>query len=138
MSLTSNRSTVELADDGRIMVLPVAAGKNIFEGAMVAINATGYAVPASAAINLKVAGRAETAADNRTGADGETFVNIKRSVFIWENDSVAANKVTSAHLLAPCYIKDDCTVTAESTGTSPAGKVIAVYDDGTVAVELGI
>jgi hypothetical protein len=51
-------------------------------------------------------------------------------VFVWDNDG----SVTAAHILKDCYIVDDCTVTATSTGSSKAGKVIAVSDDG-VAVE---
>ena len=63
-------------------------------------------------------------------ADGDITVKVARGVFVWDNDG----SVTAAHVLKDCYIVDDCTVTATSTGSSKAGKVIAVSDDG-VAVE---
>ena len=43
---------------------------------------------------------------------------------------------TTAHVLKPCYIADDQTVTATATGASVAGLVIRV-DDAGVAVEIG-
>ncbi len=59
-----------------------------------------------------------------------------RGVFVFENTSTTANKITAAHVLKPCYIEDDQTVTALATGTSAAGLVVRVDDDG-VAVEIG-
>ena len=41
------------------IVLPVAAGQEILPGTMVALNADGYAVPASKAENLIIAGVAQ-------------------------------------------------------------------------------
>ena len=42
--------------DPKTLVLPVAAGAAITEATMVALGADGYAVPASKAANLTVAG----------------------------------------------------------------------------------
>ncbi len=134
MSLTQGRNTVELSENATVLYLPVAAASVIYEGAMVAINATGFAVPATQEENLVVCGMAITMADNLVGTDGAAYVNVKRGVFIWDNDSVTANQVTQAHLMKDCYIKDDCTVTSLATASSIAGKVIAITEDG-IAVE---
>lgn len=132
MALGNERNTVELAENGKYLVLPVAAGKKIYAGAMVAINASGDALPAEKAEGLKTVGRAETSADNSSGSEGDSIVNVKRGVFLWENDTASA--VGVANLFGPCYIKDDCTVSTVSAGSSPAGKVIAILD-GCIAVE---
>lgn len=134
MTLTQGRNTIEI-DEGNILVLPLAADTKIFDGALVAVTAEGYAVPGEKNANLKAAGRAETFADNTGGESGAVTVEVKRGVFIWDNDGAEANKVTQAHILSECYILDDGTVTSVSEGTSVCGKVIAVLDDG-VAVEI--
>ena len=113
MALERGRKTPEVAEGGRFLVLPVAAGVKIYEGSLVVIGADGYAKAAAKGTSLTAAGRAERFADNTGGADGDITVKVARGVFVWDND---------------------CTVTATSTGSSKAGKVIAVSDDG-VAVE---
>ena len=57
-------------------------------------------------------------------------------MFVYANTGTAANKVGAGHVLKPCYIQDDQTVTALATGASVAGLVIRVDDNG-VAVEIG-
>lgn len=130
MSLTEGRNTTEVANDGKTLVLPVAAGKKIFEGSLVVIDADGMAQPATKAENLKAVGRCETYVDNSDGNDGDVTVVVRRGVFIWDND--ADNSVTAAHVLGDAYILDDCTVTSASTGSSKAGKVLGVTDDGVI------
>ena len=61
---------------------------------------------------------------------------MKRGVFVFDNTSTAANKITAADVLGPCYMEDDHTVTQLATGASVAGLVVRVDDDG-VAVEMG-
>ena len=118
MALERGRKTPEVAEGGRFLVLPVAAGVKIYEGSLVVIGADGYAKAAAKGTGLT------------GGTDGDITVRVARGVFVWDNDG----SVTAAHILKDCYIVDDCTVTATSTGSSKAGKVIAVSDDG-VAVE---
>ena len=43
MALERGRKTPEVAEGGRFLVLPVAAGVKIYEGSLVAIGADGYA-----------------------------------------------------------------------------------------------
>ena len=100
-----------------------------------AIDANGYAVPGKKATGLKAAGRAEETVENK-GGDGEAVIRVARGVFVFDNTATAANKITAAHVLKPCYMEDDHTVTALATGASVAGTVIRVDDEG-VAVECG-
>lgn len=133
-ALTAGRNTPELAEGGKIIVLPVAAGAVIFDGSLVVLDASGNAKAAVKAEGLTAAGRAEEYVDNTGGAAGAKTIKVKRGVFVWDNTTVAANKIKNEHVLKDCYIVDDCTVSALATGSSRAGKVIAVTDDG-IAVE---
>lgn len=121
--LTRGRNTTEFAD-GRTLVLPVKGGAKIFDGALVAVDATGMAVPGSKSDKLIAAGRAEEFVDNTAGADGEVTIRVRRGVFKWNNAATGA--VTAKDVLGKCYIADDETVTSTATGASVAGKVIGL------------
>ena len=131
-ALTEGRNTI-MVPGGTTMVLPVAANVTIYDGALVVINATGYAEPAKKAESLKAVGRAECLSNNKGGAAGDIYVTARRGVFSWDND--ATNPVDITHVLGSCYIVDDHTVTSLATGSSVAGKVLGIEDDGSVLVE---
>lgn len=132
-ALSNIRDTNEVG--GRYLSLPVKGKTTIYQGSLVAVDANGYAIPAKKAEGLTAAGRAEETIINQ-GGDGETVIRVCRGVFVFANTATAANKVGTAHILRPCYMEDDQTVTALSTGASVAGQVIRVDDEG-VAVEVG-
>lgn len=134
-ALTDVRDTSELMQDAKFLSLPVKGKTTIYQGSIVALDADGYAVPGKKATGLTAAGRAEETVEN-TGEDGEQSIRVARGVFIFDNTATAANKITQAHLLKPCYIEDDQTVTALATGASTAGIVIRIDENG-VAVEIG-
>ena len=129
------RDTNEIANGARTLVLPVKGGTIIYQGAQVAIDVNGYAIPGKKAVNITAAGRAEETVDNTGGVDGTVTIKVSRGVFVWDNTATTANKITEAHLLKPCYIEDDQTVTALATGASVAGIVVRVDENG-VAVEV--
>ncbi|WP_312938875.1 hypothetical protein [Oscillibacter sp.] len=135
-ALTAERDTVEISNGARTLVLPVKGDTTIYQGSIVALNADGLAVPGATAADLTAAGRAEETVQN-TGGDGAASVKVCRGVFVFSNTATAENKVDASHVLKDCYIEDDQTVTALSTGASVAGRVIRVDDEG-VAVELGL
>lgn len=135
-ALTTARDTTEILNGSRQLVLPVKGKTTIYQGALVALDADGFAVPGKKSEGLTAAGRAEETVEN-AGGDGDLVIRVTRGVFVYANTSTAANKVGAAHVLKPCYIQDDQTVTALATGASVAGLVVRV--DGTgVAVEIGI
>lgn len=130
MALISGRNTVETL--GTNIVLPVKAGVVIYEGALVAIDG-GYAIPAKKATGLIAAGRAEKHADNSSGENGAIMVHVKRGIFKYDNNS--ENPIGVEHVFKDCYMLDDETVTALSTGASKAGKVLSL-DGDEVIVEI--
>lgn len=135
-ALTAPRDTNEIANGARAIVLPVKGATTIYQGSIVALDDKGFAVPGKKAANLKAAGRAEETVENK-GGDGELVIRVTRGVFVFENTATAANKLTAADVLGPCYIEDDQTVTKLATGASVAGLVIRVDAEG-VAVEMGL
>lgn len=126
MAATQARNTSQVS--GTFYALPVKAGVKIFAGTLVAIDATGHAIPAKTAADLTAAGRAEDTVDNATGADGDTVITAERGAFQWDND--ASSPVTQADVGKECYMLDDETVTANATGTSVAGRVLQVNSNG--------
>ena len=134
-ALTKERDTTEIMQDAKFLYLPVKGGTTIYQGALVALDANGYAIPGKKATGLTAAGRAEETVENK-GADGEAFIRVARGVFVFNNTATTSNKIGTAHVLKPCYIEDDQTVTALATGASAAGLVVRVDEDG-VAVEIG-
>jgi hypothetical protein len=149
-ALTSSRNTPEMADGGRIRVLNVEANTTIFLGSMVAINAAGNAIPASATTTTanaeKVIGRAEYVVNgvsaqnavNNPGAAGAIQIAARKGVFMYSQDS----SVTAAAVGGPCFALDDNTVTAtdRASGASVqqyavAGQVVAIDASGEVWVD---
>lgn len=127
-ALTQDRNTP--VRDGSVLSAPVAGTKNIYAGALVARDASGYATPGATATTLVGLGRAESNVDNTAGSDGDVVVAVRKGVFRFANDGT--DTVTRAHIGGNCYIVDDQTV-ASTDGTSTrsvAGKVFDVDPDG--------
>lgn len=121
MDRTGNERT-----GNRLINIPVKGGEELGEATMAAIDADGYAVAATASEGLLVAGCVQKYCDNRNGADGEQSVSVKRGAFVWENDGT----IKETDILKPCYVKDGQTVTITADGSSAAGIILAVEDDG--------
>lgn len=109
-----------------LLNIPVKAGQTLTECTIAVINVEGYAETATKAVGKIVAGCVQRFCDNATGADGAATVEVKRGTFVWENDGTIKN----TDLLKPCYIKDDVTVSLTAEGSSYAGIILAVEDDG--------
>jgi hypothetical protein len=139
-----------MADGGRIRVLAVEANTTIYLGGIVAVNANGNAVPASATTTttnaLKVIGRAEYVvggipgqnAANNPGAAGAIQIAVRKGVFMYAQDS----SLTAASVGSSCFAIDDNTVTANDRagGASvqqyaAAGEVVAIDPSGEVWVD---
>ena len=149
-ALSNSRNTPEMADGGRMRVYPVEANTNIYHGGMVALNAAGNAVPASATTTvanaLRVVGRAEYVkngipgqnAINNPGAAGAISITARKGVFLYATDG----SVGAAQLGLNCFALDDNTVTAlgRASGASvqqyaAAGQVVAIDPSGQVWVD---
>lgn len=110
----------------RLINIPVKGGVELTEATMAAINADGYAVEATASAGLLIAGCVQRYCDNRNGADGEQTVSVKRGTFVWDNDGT----ISETDILKKCYIRDEKTVTITADGSSVAGIILSVEDDG--------
>lgn len=117
---------------------PVAASTKIWGGSIVVVDtATGYAKPGAHATGLVVVGKAAETADNSAGSAGAISVAVKPSGsgtdFLCDNDT-GGSPVTAAMIEQNCYLLDDHTVTAASSGASVAGVVKGLDASGKVWV----
>ncbi|HUY28609.1 MAG TPA: hypothetical protein VMV27_14460 [Candidatus Binataceae bacterium] len=148
--LTSSRNTPELSDGGRMRVFGVEANTNVYLGGMLALDASGNAVPASAttttANTLRIVGRAEKVVNgipgenaiNNPGAAGAISITARKGVFLYDQDS----SISAAALGSVCFALDDHTVTAADRATGSAvqqyavaGQVVALDPSGQVWVD---
>jgi hypothetical protein len=129
MALTAERDTKQ--KEGVFRVLPVAASTKIYQGALVAVNASSLAVPGATATTLKAAGRAEETVDNSAGSAGDKKISVRRGVFQYAN-SADADLIALKDIGANCYIVDDQTValTNGSNSRSIAGTIHDVDANG--------
>lgn len=128
-ALAADRITPSKANSGdRAYSLKVAASTTIYRGALVAVNASGYAVPAAATAGLRVIGVAQSKVDNSTGSNGDKSVQVQDGIHFFKNDSDA---VAQADVGRHCYVQDDQTVQDENGGAPiVAGIVTAVETTG--------
>ncbi len=118
VALTTPRNTP--AREGDLREPPVKAASKIFQGGMVQIDATGFAVKASATIANVTIGRAEATADNTTGANAEIAVKARRGIFRYAN-SAAGDLIARTEIGKTVFVVDDQTVAkTDATGTRPA------------------
>ena len=139
-----------MADGGRMRVYPLEANTNIYLGGMVALNAAGNAVPASATTTvanaLRVVGRAEYVksgipgqnAINNPGSAGAISITARKGASLYASDG----SVGAAQLGLNCFALDDNTVTAldRASGATVqqyavAGQVVAIDPSGQVWVD---
>jgi hypothetical protein len=128
-ALTTDRNTVSRSGD--MLHMEVAAGKIIYQGSLVAVDAGGYATPGATATTIRGIGRAEGYSDNSGGSNGDKIVSVSKGIFAYENSS-SADEITKAEIGKDCYIVDDQSVAkTDGTGTrSVAGKVFDVNSHG--------
>lgn len=134
-ALTEPRSTPKR--NGDRVRRAVVAGAKIYQGALVALNAAGYATPGATATTLVADGLALETVDNTDGASGAVGVELEKGTYRFAN-SAAADAITAAEIGDDCYIVDDQTVakTSGSNTRSIAGKIVDVDAQG-VWVRIG-
>lgn len=126
-ALTADRNTPRR--DGVQVADPLAAGVVIYTGSMYALDATGAAMPATAAGNA-----VRAVADGRASvAAGDTVVEGRKGYYRFANSPGAA-ELTRADIGKPAFVADDQTVS--KTGTAVAGLVLDI-DNGEVWVDVG-
>lgn len=116
-ALTQNRNTPNRTPGSHVD--PVASGAQIYSGALVVLNSSNHAEPATKATGLRVRGVAQHPCNNLGGPDAAGSVTTRIGSHLLAN----AGDITRAHIGSTAYIADDQTVTADSTGSSAAGRI---------------
>lgn len=119
--LSADRDTP--AREGCDVGHPVKGATKIYAGALVCLDANGWAVPGATATTLKAVGRSNAQVDN-SGGDGDLIVPVKRGVFRFKNSG--ADPIDRTHIGGTAYVVDDETVAATNgvNTRSAAGKII--------------
>lgn len=92
---------------GRVMTFPVDGGSVIYKGAIVAVNAAGFAIPAADAAGIAVVGVAAEKRDATGLADGVLKINVDCDCEF----KFVASSITQAMVgLVPMTVVDDNTV----------------------------
>jgi len=114
------------------MTLPVKASTIIYEGATVATDSSGYAVPASEATGLKCWGVAEETVDNSAGSNGTLFIKVRCGVFS-RDVGTSGDAFAQADIGKTAYAMDDHTMgkTSNTGARSPAGIFMGYDTDNT-------
>lgn len=137
---TVSRDTVQLASDGNYN-LELAAATKINAGTLVATNAAGYAVSASASSALKIWGRAEKTVDNLLGAAGALTIEVKPGRFYFTCSGASR---ASRGSMAYVVFDNEVSLTDGSGSRPPAGKIVDYDGDSKsptyqqVAVDIGM
>ncbi|WP_439532037.1 hypothetical protein [Polymorphobacter sp.] len=128
-ALSTKRDTPERA--GTDFSFGVAAAAVIHQGALVCLNASGFAVPGSVATTLIAVGRAEESVTG-TATAGEAKVRVTAGVFRWAN-STSGDLITIADIGDDCFVLDDQTV-AKTNGSSARSRAGVIVDVDTLGV----
>lgn len=130
-SILNQAERQTLRRDLGLFNVPVKAGAVIVAGLAAAVDATGYAVPVTAATGLTYLGRYEDSVDNSTGGNGDVYVLV-RNACAFQFDNSTTDPVTQASFGKLCYLADGQTVakTAASNTLSAAGRVVGIDENG--------
>ena len=145
-ALTMDRKTDQLGTPDavlpQLLYFPVEANTSIYGGALVATNAAGNAVPATATEALIVWGRCERQVLNTTaagfGSAGAVSVTVRSGVFFFNNSTISAISASSVGLA--CYAENDNVVSLTSQGgTLPfAGTIVAYSTPAGDSLQVGV
>jgi len=135
MALTADADTPTRLTN--LYTRPIAAGKKIFAGSLVVLDASGNANPGSAAAGLIADGRAVSQVDNTAGSAGALTVDVQKGVFQFANSS-AGDLIDATCIGLACYIVDDGTVAkTSSSGTRSVAGIVVDVDSNGVWVAVG-
>ena len=135
MATTGPRNTRERGDFYHSEEQLAKTGVIFNNGAMVAVDASGYLIPAITSTTLKRFGRVnlspERVANTTMLASGAKTLKIEFGEFSWGN-STAGDAIAQADVGNDCYAVDDATVAKTDGGgtRSKCGKIMAVDAGG--------
>ena len=119
--------------------LPVAASTTIYQGSLVTVNSSGYAIPAVAGTGGVVVGRCAAgpgglSVNTAVGA-GSVSVTVEQGCFLWDNP----DPLTFANFGVKVYALTDHSVTATAGSNAAAGYFVGLDSaTGTQAMVVSI
>lgn len=122
------RDTILPRSEGDFADFPVAAATKIFEGALVGIDASGFAINLASSEEQFV-GVAHAIVDNTAGANGDLFVKVRRDQQIRE---VALAGAVQADVGKTLFATDNATFSLTASGGTPIGRVHAFISAGVI------
>ena len=127
MALSSD--TTLTRREGHSFSFPQKGSTQIYRGAMVALDANGYAIPGKAADKLVCVGVAVRGSDNSSGADGAVDVEVVQGIYLMKSSDI-----DNSHVGGWAWMVDDETVSEKnrvgSVSRSSAGYIKAVTKGG--------
>jgi hypothetical protein len=141
-ALAQGRQTRKLVDGKQNA--PQKGSTTIYQGGIVCLDTSGYAVPGAATATLIAVGVACSNGGQdswaNTGSDGASTVDYEDSATgeaFGFNNSASSDEITAAHIGKPCYIVDDNTVALTSnSGARPIAGVVRRVESSLVYVEI--
>lgn len=130
--MTALSSDVQIErKEGLYLGYPVKASTTIYSGALVAVDANGWALPGADTAGLVFQGVANQAADNSSGSNGDKTVVVSRTG-LWK--LTLGSTISQANVGDKVYLSDDQTVDlAANTTNDVLVGVIAGFIDSTHA-----
>ena len=129
-ALTTDRKTKYR--EGIELEYKVAGSAKIYAGALVCLNASGYAVPGTDTANFKFVGVAREQADNSLGANGDITVRVRRKgVFRFAASAMAITDIGAA-----VNVSDDQTVAKTTTNSIACGRIAELISATEVGVDI--
>ena len=117
---------------------PIAANKTVWNGSLVASDATGALNPAADTAGLTVLGVAQRRMINSTGAAATVIPPAKVAAGVFKFATTGANALTAADIGKNACVLDDQTVVraAGTTNSIVAGTVDSIDPDGGIWVKV--
>ncbi len=136
-----SRKGAESTGTPPLVTREVKGGQKIYKGALVATDATGYAVSGASiqATGLKIWGIATKTVDNTSGANGALTVDVQLGVFPFQNGGAAADPVAQADVGATVFADDDQSIrkTSGTSTRSNAGTFMGFDENSFALVRVG-
>ena len=134
-ALTAERNTPRRTQpEGLVERYKLKASTTIHAGALVMLDASGLAVPATKAANHVPVGRAEHSA--KSGAADTVYVECRQGVFRWKHD-VNGKDIRAQEIGDEVYVEDDQTVRRDQDANGVKIGVATALDDVGVWVATG-
>lgn len=120
---------------GEVISFPMAAVQ-IFEGALVSVNAAGYLTNASDTANDVFVGVAEESKDNSGGSAGDLDLNVRRTGVL---DVVANHTAAQTDVGVLAYALDNQTIDLAGNLTNDVvvGRIVSFESSSKVRVDIG-